>query len=373
MPVRPSVAVSAEIALRLFIRLESDSHQGSVRVANGPENQPKNRWSNVLPFDNTRIKLKNKPNGDYINASLVSCPGLEDRKYILTQGPLPETVPDFWSMVWQEKCANIVMLCRLTETGMCKCARYWPVSKSEEDVLKIGAFKIRLVNQEVTEHFVIRQLEIELLDTVLDDSNSNDDEEEEEKITTNNKRLVKQLHYLTWPDFGVPKNTESFLEFLERVPNADKDHNYPNVVHCSAGIGRSGTFTLVDTSIELMRRSKKPLSRNQILDNLGQMRTMRMGLIQTPDQLRFSLQAIEDAMSSSMIEFEPQDGLGASTSKAVMNGATLGNRKRSTDANGITGEGENDKSSENEAKSDLSDGEVTDKAVTSSKRPKANC
>ncbi|XP_074432684.1 tyrosine-protein phosphatase non-receptor type 2 isoform X4 [Larus michahellis] len=163
---------------------------------------------------------------DYINASLVVIEEAQ-RYYILTQGPLPNTCCHFWLMVWQQQTKAVVMLNRIVE-----------------------------------------------------------------KESSGESRMIFHFHYTTWPDFGVPESPASFLNFLFKVRESGSlspEHG-PAVVHCSAGIGRSGTFSLVDTCLVLMEK-KDPFSVD-IKKVLLDMRKYRMGLIQTPDQLRFSYMAV---------------------------------------------------------------------------------
>ncbi|KAK9970599.1 hypothetical protein ABG768_026527 [Culter alburnus] len=166
-------------------------------------------------------------NNDYINASLISVDEAQ-RNYILTQGPLPNTCGHFWEMVWEQRCRGVVMLNRVIEKG-----------------------------------------------------------------STLETREILHFHYTTWPDFGVPESPASFLNFLFKVRESgclSPDHG-PVVVHCSAGIGRSGTFCLVDTCLLLMSQREDPSS-VRIQEVLLEMRRYRMGLIQTADQLRFSYLAV---------------------------------------------------------------------------------
>ncbi|KAG8442229.1 hypothetical protein GDO86_011142 [Hymenochirus boettgeri] len=184
---------------------------------------------------------------DYINASLVVTEEAQ-RSYILTQGPLPNTCCHFWLMVWQQKSKAIVMLNRIIE-----------------------------------------------------------------KDTTEEAREIFHFHYTTWPDFGVPVSPASFLKFLFKVRESGSLNleNGPAVVHCSAGIGRSGTFSLVDTCLLLMEKRKDPSSVDikQVLLN---MRNCRMGLIQTPGQLRFSYMAVIEGekyiMQESSVQRESREG-----------------------------------------------------------------
>ena len=141
---RPGVSVSAEHARKIFEKLEDERPLRSTETADLIQNRHLNRWNNVLPFDATRVKLsdatcENSPNfNDYINASRVDAPGVDDMSYILTQGPLPATVGHFWTMVWQQHVSAIIMLCKLTESGICKCAPYWPETDEEDDLIHMS-------------------------------------------------------------------------------------------------------------------------------------------------------------------------------------------------------------------------------------------
>jgi len=226
------------------------------------------------------------------------------RSYILTQGPLDETVTDFWAMVWQQNCKAIVMLCKTVEGGMCKCSHYWPVNPShasnssakplrlEEIGLEIG-----LLNTKEDEGADARIRTLEM--TKMDGGGMSNGTCEQET-----RRTVVQYHFQSWPDFGVPTTPNTFLEFLRLV---NRDHpsvpGSPNVVHCSAGIGRSGTFCLVDSCLEkVVRSGAGNLTQKEVLQMLHRMRRQRDGQVQTSDQLRFALNAIAEAMVSLDVE-----------------------------------------------------------------------
>ncbi|XP_066481612.1 tyrosine-protein phosphatase non-receptor type 2 isoform X2 [Tiliqua scincoides] len=226
----------------------------------------------ALPDDHSRVILQNTDN-DYINASLVVNEEAE-RNYILTQGPLPNTCCHFWLMVWQQKTKAVVMLNRIVEKDSVKCAQYWPAKEDDPMMFKETGFCVRLKAEDVKSYYTVRQLQLE---------NTN----------TGESRMIFHFHYTTWPDFGVPESPASFLNFLFKVRESgslNPEHG-PAVIHCSAGIGRSGTFSLVDTCLVLMEKREDPFSVDikQVLLN---MRKYRMGLIQTPDQLRFSYMAV---------------------------------------------------------------------------------
>ncbi|XP_029975219.1 tyrosine-protein phosphatase non-receptor type 1 [Salarias fasciatus] len=242
------------------------------KVAKSPENKTRNRYRDVSPFDHSRICLQLGTN-DYINASLITAEEAQ-RKYILTQGPLPNTCGHFWEMVWEQRTRGVVMLNRVIEKGSIKCAQYWPHREEKDAIFDDTNFKLTFVSEDVKSYYTVRQLELE-------------------NLSTGETREILHFHYTTWPDFGVPESPASFLNFLFKVResgclNSDQG---PVVVHCSAGIGRSGTFCLVDTCLLLMSLRKDPSS-VRIRDVLLEMRRYRMGLIQTADQLRFSYLAV---------------------------------------------------------------------------------
>ncbi|NXK72531.1 PTN1 phosphatase, partial [Amazona guildingii] len=155
-----------------------------------------------------------------------------------------------------------------------KCAQYWPQKEEKEMVFEDTNLKLTLISEDIKSYYTVRQLELE-------------------NLTTQETREILHFHYTTWPDFGVPESPASFLNFLFKVRESgslNPEHG-PVVVHCSAGIGRSGTFCLVDTCLLLMDKRKDPSSVD-IKQVLLEMRKYRMGLIQTADQLRFSYLAV---------------------------------------------------------------------------------
>ncbi|EDM14742.1 protein tyrosine phosphatase, non-receptor type 2, isoform CRA_b [Rattus norvegicus] len=173
-------------------------------------------------------------------------------------------------MVWQQKTRAVVMLNRTVEKESVKCAQYWPTD-DREMVFKETGFSVKLLSEDVKSYYTVHLLQLE-------------------NINSGETRTISHFHYTTWPDFGVPESPASFLNFLFKVRESgslNPDHG-PAVIHCSAGIGRSGTFSLVDTCLVLMEKGED-VNVKQILLS---MRKYRMGLIQTPDQLRFSYMAI---------------------------------------------------------------------------------
>ncbi|KAJ8273450.1 hypothetical protein GJAV_G00101760 [Gymnothorax javanicus] len=256
----------------VYIEIRSQSHECPYKVARYPENRNRNRYRDVNPFDHSRVKLKNSEN-DYINASLVVMEEAQ-RRYILTQGPLKNTCGHFWLMIWEQKTRAVIMLNRVIEKGVDKCAQYWPTEEERDMTFRDTRFVVTLVSEDVESYYTIRLLELR-------------------NLNTGETREIYHFHYTSWPDFGVPESPASFLDFLFKVRESGSlgADQGPAVVHCSAGIGRSGTFSLVDTCLVLLDKRKDAPSvdvKKVLLD----MRKFRMGLIQTPDQLRFSYLAI---------------------------------------------------------------------------------
>ncbi|XP_078071808.1 tyrosine-protein phosphatase non-receptor type 2-like isoform X2 [Mustelus asterias] len=255
-----------------YLEIRNESQDFPYKVAKYPENRVRNRYRDVSPFDHSRVKLQ-KADNDYINASLIVMDEAE-RNYILTQGPLPNSCGHFWQMVWEQKSRAVVMLNRVIEKGSVKCETYWPSKEVEVMSFEDTQFSLRLLSEDVKSYYTVRQLQLQ-------------------RVSTGETREILHFHYTTWPDFGVPESPASFLNFLLKVRESGclNSECGPAVVHCSAGIGRSGTFALVDTCLLLMEKHKNPSSVD-IRQVLLEMRKYRMGLIQTPDQLRFSYMAV---------------------------------------------------------------------------------
>ncbi|KHJ75838.1 Protein-tyrosine phosphatase [Oesophagostomum dentatum] len=252
----------------------------TTKVAKNLLNMDRNRYIDVLPFDQARVVLGPNAEDDdsYINASPVSIEKAH-RNYILAQGPLENTCNDFWQMIWEQNVPAVIMLNKLMESGRHKCATYFP-SKNERSV-EFDDFTVELENEEQHHNFVVRKIRLKKHDEGDVD------------------RTVLHVQYTEWPDFGVPASTKCFLNMLRYIQNHNvlsvKDTDPPCVVHCSAGIGRSGTFILVDGVLRMIELGI-PESEISLNDLLVDLRCQRFGLIQTPQQLMFSWHAIVDAL-----------------------------------------------------------------------------
>ncbi|KAI0223498.1 Tyrosine-protein phosphatase non-receptor type 1 [Lamellibrachia satsuma] len=268
------------------------NHDYSLKDARQPDYRSRNRYRDVSPYDHSRVVLQ-RDNLDYINASLVKVPQA-GRAYILTQGPLPHTSGHFWLMVWEQKTRAVLMLNRIIEKGVVKCHQYFPcglVNGGEDEMLFNDVdLRLKFVSVDQMGYYNVSTLEIE--DT-----------------RTREKKQVLHFHYLTWPDFGVPDSPTEFLNFLMAVrkSGALEADVGPPVIHCSAGIGRSGTFCLVDTCLLLIERNQDTSCVN-VYELLMGMRKYRMGLIQMPNQLRFSYLAIIEGAKSVVVN-SPDSGV----------------------------------------------------------------
>ncbi|XP_048733745.1 tyrosine-protein phosphatase non-receptor type 1-like isoform X2 [Ostrea edulis] len=255
--------------------IQAMEEEFSTAEARNAVNRNKNRYRDVSPYDHSRVKLSNNV---YINASLVEVKEA-NRKYILTQGPLEVTVSHFWQMVWEKKSKAIIMLNKLIENGARKCYKYYPTdAEDDEDEIEFEdvSLNVSVIKETQLDYYIERIL-------LLKHTESEE------------SREVIHYNYTHWPDFGVPQSPLVFLNFLMTVrqSGALETDVGPAIVHCSAGIGRSGTFCLVDSSLVIIEKTQN-MNSVDVRNLLLEMRKYRMGLIQTADQLRFSYLAIID-------------------------------------------------------------------------------
>ncbi|XP_060520240.1 tyrosine-protein phosphatase non-receptor type 61F isoform X2 [Cylas formicarius] len=269
------------------IRAKSLKQGGTCMEALKPQNKVLNRYRDVHPYDHSRIVLQ-RGSTDYINANLCRVEKA-NRKYILTQGPLANTVSHFWLMIWEQNSKAVLMLNKLIEKKAEKCYQYWPAKVGATMSFDDVGLTLEYLEQQDHSYYLTRVLR--LTDTESDKS-----------------RDILQFHYITWPDFGVPCSPTKFLDFLKRVRTAGvlEENVGPAVIHCSAGIGRSGTFCLVDSCLVLIE--KYGLNSVNVEDVLLEMRKYRIGLIQTHEQLRFSYQAIIEGVKQLLNPSNTEEG-----------------------------------------------------------------
>uniref|UniRef100_A0A671WGJ5 protein-tyrosine-phosphatase n=1 Tax=Sparus aurata TaxID=8175 RepID=A0A671WGJ5_SPAAU len=271
-----------------FEDLKDVGRNQTMDVARLPENRGKNRYNNILPYDSTRLKLsylEDDPCSDYINASYI--PGNNFRReYIATQGPLPGTKDDFWRMVWEHGVHNVVMVTQCVEKGRVKCDQYWP---ADREPLYYGDLVIQMLSESVLPEWTIREFKIT--------SESN----------VSYPRVLRHFHYTVWPDHGVPESTQSLIQFVRTVRDyVDRSPSTgATVVHCSAGVGRTGTFIALD-------RVLQQLDSKGTIDLYGcvfDLRLHRQHMVQTECQYAFLHQCVRDVLRARKHRSEQENPL----------------------------------------------------------------
>ncbi|XP_041778522.1 tyrosine-protein phosphatase Lar isoform X3 [Anopheles merus] len=234
-------------------------------------NKPKNRYANVTSYDHSRVILppiEGVPGSDYINANY--CDGYRKHNaYVATQGPLQETFGDFWRMCWELKSSTIVMMTRLEERSRIKCDMYWPARGTEV----YGAMTVTITETQELATYSIRTFQIY-------------------RNGSNERREIKQLQFTAWPDHGVPDHPAPFLQFLRRTKSLTPSESGPIIVHCSAGVGRTGCYIVIDSMLERMKYEKTI----DIYGHVTCLRAQRNYMVQTEDQYIFIHDALLEAV-----------------------------------------------------------------------------
>ncbi|XP_056318509.1 receptor-type tyrosine-protein phosphatase delta-like isoform X14 [Danio aesculapii] len=240
-------------------------------------NKPKNRYANVIAYDHSRVLLSaidGIPGSDYINSNYID--GYRKQNaYIATQGALPETFGDFWRMIWEQRSANIVMMTRLEERSRVKCDQYWPNRGTET----YGLIQVTLLDTVELATYCVRTFALY-------------------KNGSSEKREVRQFQFTAWPDHGVPEHPTPFLAFLRRVKSCNPPDAGPMVVHCSAGVGRTGCFIVIDAMLERIKHEKTV----DIYGHVTLMRAQRNYMVQTEDQYVFIHDSLQEAVNCGTTE-----------------------------------------------------------------------
>uniref|UniRef100_A0A669ETC8 Receptor-type tyrosine-protein phosphatase delta n=1 Tax=Oreochromis niloticus TaxID=8128 RepID=A0A669ETC8_ORENI len=235
-------------------------------------NKPKNRYANVIAYDHSRVilsSIEGVPGSDYINANYIDGYRRQNA-YIATQGALPETFGDFWRMVWEQHTANIIMMTKLEEKSRVKCDQYWPTRGTET----YGLIQVTLLDTVELATYSVRTFALY-------------------KSGSNEKREVRHFQFTAWPDHGVPEHPTPFLAFLRRVKACNPPDAGPMVVHCSAGVGRTGCFIVIDAMTERIKHEKTI----DIYGHVTLMRSQRNYMVQTEDQYIFIHDALLEAVT----------------------------------------------------------------------------
>ncbi|XP_064555968.1 tyrosine-protein phosphatase non-receptor type 9 isoform X2 [Drosophila montana] len=279
--------------IKEYADIRNRAPEGTFLHARMRNNLTKNRYTDVLCYDHSRVVLAREDDdelSDYINANFVD--GYKQKNaYISTQGPLPKTSQDFWRMIWEQHCLVVVMTTRVMERGRVKCGQYW--EPTEESSLEFGNYHVRTISVECNEDYTVASLELR-------------------NLKTDEIRNVSHWQFTSWPDYGVPSSAMAMLNFLQKVRDkqaelvralgdtwAGHPRGPPIVVHCSAGIGRTGTFITLDICISRL----EDVGTADIRGTVEKIRSQRAYSIQMPDQYVFChLALIEYAISRGMLQ-----------------------------------------------------------------------
>lgn len=269
-------------------------HKADGQIYANPNTAAKNRYQNVLPIEKTRVILEKSEGSDsdqddYINANYINRDEPDDpelkkvgpqQQYICCQAPLTNTVADFWLMIWQENVPVIVMLTNLEEKSRVKADQYWPENKDQPEIA--GKIEVTLAKTFPHTGFVVRQFMLR---------------KKKHSHWLPEERTVYQLHYTEWPDFGAPESTEEMTELLRELDIRKKGLDDPIVVHCSAGIGRTGTFLAIHLTLQQVNASKSPPEQLDVMKTVLSLRAQRHGMIQSKEQYKFVYATVRDVMA----------------------------------------------------------------------------
>ncbi|XP_064608836.1 mucin-2-like [Liolophura sinensis] len=235
--------------------------------------EEKNRYANVLPFPETRVRLSiisKDPTCDYINANYITGYKEKSRAYIATQAPLKCTIVDFWRMMWEQQSRAIIMLTPLEEHGLSKCAEYWPDTEGVDTKRLYGDYQVELKKKEIRPEYIISTLVLKYMDRNL-------------------TREIKHLWFTNWPQSNNP-DPITLIHFIQEIRPFYEEHTSPVVVHCSPGTGRTGTLIAIDICMRMYKDTRTV----DILKCVSEMRHERAGVVQTREQYALIYKALNE-------------------------------------------------------------------------------
>jgi len=251
-------------------------------AAKDPLQKPNNRYANILPYDHSRVTVSrenNDPLTEYINANYIDGYGNKPRSYIAAQGPKDITLIAFWKMLWENKVPIIIMVTNCEEKGRPKCVRYWPEKIRQE--MYVGKICLTLTSEEEFAEYLIRTITVQ---------------------NGSEMRIMRQFHFIAWPDHGVPETTLTTINILRKARLYRQRANGPMVIHCSAGVGRTGTLLAIDVNMDYFAKHNAI----DVVGVMNHMRRQRSTMVQTEDQFVFIYQALADCCQAEASDLDPQ-------------------------------------------------------------------
>ncbi|KAK3606325.1 hypothetical protein CHS0354_041959 [Potamilus streckersoni] len=262
--------IYSSTAIELEYQALVSGPQSEMTIALKQNNRQKNRYKGIYAYDKTRVvldPLPDEPDSDYINACFIN--GYKkDKKYIAAQGPTTTIVNDFWRMIWQYNIPKIVMVTGLYEHGKQKCYQYWPSKGS----IKFGTIRVEIVDEDVCAEYTCRLLKFT-------------------QTASGEQKMVTQFHFTAWLDRDVPDSPASLLQFLHKVRHTGGHSESPTLVHCSAGIGRTGTYIAIDYLYE----EGKAAGSIHVFDCINNLRRQRVGMVQNAEQYVYIHEVLAEA------------------------------------------------------------------------------
>ncbi|GLV35403.1 Protein tyrosine phosphatase 52F [Carabus blaptoides fortunei] len=239
----------------------------STKTASLPDNKKKNRYVNILPYDETRVILNvtNSSSSDYINASYIQ--GYSgNNEYIAAQGPTEATCPAFWQMILEQNVRVIVMLTQCVENGKDKCYKYFPTVVEEYDLN--NDIKIECIEEQLFTVYNRRTFKV---------------------VKNKVAKKIIHLQFNLWPDFDVPDDVSKMIEFHETVKEINMKKPSLILIHCSAGVGRTGTLIAIDILTQNIRDKRKV----DIFGTVLNLRKQRMTMVQSERQYEFLFKCVQ--------------------------------------------------------------------------------